>query len=354
MTQSHNSASPTRPRSPGRRRWISVRGASRNRRAGPHAASLAARPGAGTMAGMMGAVMRGFLVALLLACAGLAAPAAAQQPVPALSGRVVDTTGTLDAAQGAALEAQLAAIEERHGSQVAVLVVPTTDPEPIEAYAIRVAEQWKLGRADVDDGVLLLVAMQDRRMRIEVGYGLEGAIPDAIARRIIAEQMAPRFRAGDFAGGIGAAVDAIDRAIAGEGLPPPAAGAARHDDEAATDWLSLLLFIAFGGFILTRMLGALPGALIGGAGGGFLAMQAGVSLIAGVGAGLVLFFLLLLFGAIGGLGRVGPHTYRSGSPPVIFPGGGRRGGGFGGGGFGGGGFGGGGGGFGGGGASGGW
>src|SRR5690606_19215926 len=218
MTQSHNSASPTRPRSPGRRRWISVRGASRNRRAGPHAASLAARPGAGTMAGMMGAVMRGFLVALLLACAGLAAPAAAQQPVPALSGRVVDTTGTLDAAQGAALEAQLAAIEERHGSQVAVLVVPTTDPEPIEAYAIRVwrsadteasdayalggGEQWQPGRADVDDGVLLLVAMRDRRMRIEVGYGLEGAIPDAIAKRIIAEQMAPRFRAGDFAGGI--------------------------------------------------------------------------------------------------------------------------------------------------------
>jgi len=300
------------------------------------------------MAGMMGAVMRGFLVALLLACAGLAAPAAAQQPVPALSGRVVDTTGTLDAAQGAALEAQLAAIEERHGSQVAVLVVPTTDPEPIEAYAIRVAEQWKLGRADVDDGVLLLVAMRDRRMRIEVGYGLEGAIPDAIAKRIIAEQMAPRFRAGDFAGGIAGAVDSIGRAIAGEGLPPPAAGAARGSDAGGTDWLSLLLFIAFAGFMLTRMFGVLPGALIGGAGGGFLAVQAGVSLLVGLAAGLGLFFLLLLFGALGGLGRVGPHTYRSPSPPVIFPGGRGRGG------FGGGGFGGGGGGFGGGGASGGW
>lgn len=316
----------------------------------------AAGPGAGAAVGLVGVAMRRFFMALLLACVALASPAAAQQPVPvpALSGRVVDTTGTLDAARRAALEARLEAIEKQHGSQVVVLIVASTGPEPIEAYAIRVAEQWKLGRADVDDGVLLLVAMQDRRMRIEVGYGLEGAIPDAIARRIIAEQMTPRFRAGDFAGGLEAAVDSIGRAISGEGLPPPAAGAARNDDAGGTDWLSLLLFIAFGGFILTRMFGALPGALIGGAGGGFLAMQAGVSLLAAVAAGLVLFFLLLLFGAIGGLGRVGPHTYRSGTPPVIFPGGGRRGGGFGGGGFGGGGFGGGGGGFGGGGASGGW
>ncbi len=295
----------------------------------------------------------GAIVALLLAI-GLAGPAAAQQAVPALTGRVVDTTGTLDAAQSAALEARLEAIEQRHGSQVAVLVVPTTDPEPIEAYAIRVAEQWRLGRADIDDGVLLLVAMRDRRMRIEVGYGLEGAIPDAIARRIIAEQMTPRFQAGDFAGGLAAAVDSIGRAIAGEGLPAPAAGAARGPDAGDTDWLSLLLFIAFVGFVLTRVFGVLPGALLGGAGGGFLAVQAGVSLLVGLAAGLVLFFLLLLFGAIGGLGRVGPHTYRSPSPPVIFPGGGRRGGGFGGGGFGGGGFRGGGGGFGGGGASGGW
>ncbi len=308
---------------------------------------------AGVMARAVGGSWIRLLAVLLLAWAGLAGSALAQQPVPALSGRVVDTTDTLDAAQRAALEARLAAIEQRHGSQVAVLIVASTDPEPIEAYAIRVAEQWQLGRADVDDGVLLLVAMQDRRMRIEVGYGLEGAIPDAVARRIIAEQMAPRFRAGDFFGGIEAAIDSIGRAIAGEGLPPPAAQSARADGEGDTDWLSLLLFIAFGGFVLTRVFGVLPGALIGGVGGGFLALQAGVSLLAGVAAGLVLFFLLLVFGAIGGIGRVGPHTYRSGVPPGFFPGG-RRGGGFGGGGFGGGGFGGGGGGFGGGGASGGW
>lgn len=292
------------------------------------------------------------LALVLLACAALACPALAQQPVPELTGRVVDTTGTLQPSQRDALEARLAAIEQRHGSQVAILVVPTTESEPIEAYAIRVAEQWKLGRGEVDDGVLLVVAMQDRRMRIEVGYGLEGAIPDAIAKRIIAEQMAPRFQAGDFAGGLEAAVESIGRAIAGEGLPPPAAGA-RGEGDAGADWVSLLLFVAFGGFVLSRMFGPLPGALIGGAGGGFLVWQAGVTLVAALAAGLVLFFLLLVFGAIGAIGRVGPHTYRSGVPPVIFPGG-RRGGGFGGGGFGGGGFGGGGGGFGGGGASGSW
>lgn len=306
---------------------------------------------AGAVARAAGGLRVRLMAFVLLACAGFACLAFAQQPVPELTGRVVDTTGTLDPAQRDSLEARLAAIEQRHGSQVAILVVLTTDPEPIEAYAIRVAEQWKLGRAEVDDGVLLVVAMRDRRMRIEVGYGLEGAIPDAIAKRIIAEQMAPRFQAGDFAGGLESAVDAIGRAIAGEGLPPPAAGA--RGEDAGADWLSLLLFVAFGGFILTRMFGPLPGALIGAAGGGFLVWQAGVTLVAAVAAGLVLFFLLLLFGAIGALGRVGPHTYRSGPPPVIFPGG-RRGGGFGGGGFGGGGFGGGGGGFGGGGASGSW
>src|SRR5690606_30788373 len=156
------------------------------------------------------------------------------------------------------------------------------------------------------------------RMRIEVGYGLEGAIPDAIAKRIIAEQMAPRFQAGDFAGGLESAVDAIGRAIAGEGLPPPAAGA--RGEDAGADWLSLLLFVAFGGFILSRMFGPLPGALIGAAGGGFVVWQAGGTLFAAVAAGLALVFRLLLFGAIGALGRVGPHAYRSGPPPVIFPG----------------------------------
>lgn len=320
-------------------------------------ASPAASAGSGALAalpGRIGAALLACLVSmLLLACIGFLRPASAQQAVPALTGRIVDATGTLDAGRRAALEARLESIEKQHGSQVAVLLVPSTEPESIEAYAIRVAEQWKLGRADVDDGVVLVVAMRDRRMRIEVGYGLEGAIPDAIARRIIAEQMAPRFQAGDFAGGLEAAVESIGRAIAGEGLPAPVAGAARDGGE-DTDWVSLLLFAAFAGFILTRMLGVVPGALVGGAGGGFLAVLAGASLFAGVASGLVLFFLLLLFGAVGGLGQVGPHTYRSGTPPIILPGGGRRGGGFGGGGFGGGGFRGGGGGFGGGGASGGW
>lgn len=321
-------------------------------------------PGSGQPRGRTGAAAwsaaaRSLLLActvVLLALLALAPPGAmAQQPVPELTGRVVDTAGLLDAPQRAALEAQLEAIEQAHGSQLVVLIVPTTAPESIEAYAIRVAERWKLGRARIDDGVLLLVAVQDRRMRIEVGYGLEGAIPDAVARRIIAERMTPRFQAGDYAGGLSSAVDALGRVIAGEGLPAPAPGAGADDAPEGADWLSLLIFVAFAGFILTRMFGPLPGALLGGAGGGALLVQAGVSLVTGVAAGLVLFFLLLLWSSMGGLGQVGPHTWRSGAPPMLPRGRGGRGGWGGrGGGLGGGGFRGGGGGFGGGGASGGW
>lgn len=327
----------------------------------------AARPEVGTVAGLgpvrpaahLGRLMV-VLAVIWLACLVLPAPVLAVQEVPALSGRVVDLTGTLDTAQHAALEAQLEAIEKAAGSQVAVLLVPGTEPETIEAYAIRVVEQWQLGRAGVDDGVLVLVALRERRMRIEVGYGLEGAIPDALARRIVAERMTPRFREGDFAGGLSAAVEAIGRAIAGEPLPPPAPRTLVQEEE--TDWLALLLFAAFIGFVLTRMMGLLPGAMASGVGGGVLAALAGASLPIAVAAGLVLFFMLLLTGAVGPLGRTGERTWRSSSPPIIFPhdrngsfgGGGFRGGRSGGGGFGGGGFRGGGGGFGGGGASGGW
>ncbi|RPH62562.1 MAG: YgcG family protein, partial [Burkholderiales bacterium] len=139
----------------------------------------------------------------LLLWLGVALGGAAQalQPVPPLTGRVVDLTGTLAAPQQQALEAELEALERRKGSQLAILMVATTQPEAIEQFGIRVVEAWKLGRAEVDgkrvdDGALLLVAKDDRKVRIEVGYGLEGAIPDAYARRIIAETIAPRFRQG--------------------------------------------------------------------------------------------------------------------------------------------------------------
>ena len=160
------------------------------------------------------------LLALLLACA---APAWAQQAaIPALDSPVVDTTGTLDAATRAQLERQALALQQRKGSQLQVLVVPSTGAEPIEGYAVRAFEQWRLGREGVDDAVLLVVAKDDRKVRIEVGYGLEGAIPDVTAGRVVQEYLVPKFRAGDYAGGIVDATAVLVGLIDGEPLPEPA------------------------------------------------------------------------------------------------------------------------------------
>ncbi|WP_439924251.1 TPM domain-containing protein [Nitrobacter sp. JJSN] len=141
--------------------------------------------------------------------------------VPPLTGRVVDQTATLSSDQTASLEQELKAFEDRKGSQVAVLIVPTTEPETIEQYSIRVAEQWKIGRKKVDDGAILVVAKNDRKLRIEVGYGLEGALTDVTSKRIIDEEIVPKFRSGDFSGGISAGVDRMLRVIDGEPLPAP-------------------------------------------------------------------------------------------------------------------------------------
>src|SRR3974390_3581884 len=148
-------------------------------------------------------------------------PAFAEVAVPPLTGRVVDQTGTLSSGDIASLTQTLKALELRKGSQVAVLIVPTTQPETIEQYSIRVAEAWKIGRKKIDDGALLVIAKDDRKLRIEVGYGLEGALNDATAKRIIDEIIVPDFRAGDFAGGISAGVDRIIRIVDGEPLPAP-------------------------------------------------------------------------------------------------------------------------------------
>ena len=134
---------------------------------------------------------------------------------------MVDQTGTLSSDEIDSLEARVRDFEARKGSQIAVLIVPTTQPEEIEQYSIRVAEAWKIGRKKIDDGAILLVAKNDRKLRIEVGYGLEGALTDVTARRIIDEIITPRFRSGDFAGGISAGVDRIIGVIDGEPLPPP-------------------------------------------------------------------------------------------------------------------------------------
>ena len=265
----------------------------------------------------------------------LASPAWAEQAVPALSGRVVDLTQTLTASESQALSAKLAALEGEKGSQIAVLLVPTTQPEGIEQYGIRVAETWKLGRKGVDDGILLLIAKQDRALRIEVGYGLEGVVPDAVAKRIIAEIMLPRLRDGDFAGGVNAGVDALINLVRGEPLPQ----VKRAEETPAMDELgnalpAAFLFIVVMGGILRAMLGRLLGA---GVAGGFAFLGAWLWL-GSLWVALVVALIIFVFTLAGGVGG------------GIYRGGGRSGGG----GFGGGGFSGGGGGFGGGGASGRW
>lgn len=264
------------------------------------------------------------LVLALVLC-GSAAFAQPPVAVPALQARVTDLTNTLDAARRQALEQKLAAFEQEKGSQVAVLLLPTTAPETVEQYAIRVAEQWKLGRKGIDDGVLLLVATQDRSLRIEVGYGLEGAIPDAIAKRVIEEVMLPRFREGDMAGGIEAGVDSLLDLIRGEPLPEPATAGPSGDDP-----LAKIVPLLFGALFVGQFLRALLGPLLAAAlvGGGLAAVVMLVSglWIAALFSGLVGFVLVLMGMATGG----GGHRSSGGS----FGGGGFRGGG---GGFGGGG-----------------
>ena len=262
--------------------------------------------------------------------------AGAEAPVPPLAGRITDQTATLTAEQKAALEQTLQAFETRKGSQIAVLIVSTTAPETIEQYALRVAEQWKLGRRQVDDGAVFVVAKNDRALRIEVGYGLEGALNDATSKRIISEIITPRFKQGDFYGGITAGIDQIIRVVDGEPLPEPK-GRPAGDISDVQQFIPIILVLALVlGGVLRSALGRFPGAVAtGGAvgiGAGLLAGAVSIGLVAGA---LALFFTFLS-GGMGGRG-VGGHY-----------------GGLGRGGFGGGGFGGGGGGFGGGGASGRW
>lgn len=269
-----------------------------------------------------------FWLALLPAGSG----AAELVPLPALSARVTDLTATLDETQRGRLEAQLAAVERTRGAQIAVLLLPTTQPEAIEAFGIRLAEAWKIGHKGADNGVIVIVAKNDRSMRIEVGYGLEGAIPDAVASRIIRERMTPQFQQGNFFGGLLAAIEGLDRAIAGDapGAPPArpsGGGSTRAEDSDLFPWL---MGAAVAGGMLRAMFGIF-GSLVATAVAGWLGFLIFGSWLAGALAGLVIFVLSFL----------NLHS---------------RGGGFGGGGFsgGGGGFSGGGGGFGGGGASGRW
>lgn len=255
-------------------------------------------------------------------------------PIPALQKRVTDLTQTLTAGEQSQLEVKLAAFEQQKGSQIAVLIVPTTAPEEIEQYSIRVVDSWKLGRAKQDDGILVLVAKDDRKMRIEVGYGLEGAIPDLTAKRIITEVMVPSFRQGDFYGGINNAVDKLMGLISGEQLPEPTPSGSNIGNLG-----DMFFMIFFGGLVLGGILRAVFGKFLGG-----MLNGAAIGVLIWLVSGVV--FLAILFGIFAFF-----MTFVAGSGL-----GGRHGGGYsGGGGFGGGGgFSGGGGGFGGGGASGSW
>ncbi len=288
-----------------------------------------------------------------------ATPAQSLVAVPPLTSPVTDTTGTLATDQLAALDAKLRAFEQAKGSQVAVVIVRSTQPETIEQYALRVAEAWKIGRKGVDDGAILVVALDDRKLRIEVGYGLEGALPDATANRIIDEDIVPAFRRGDFYGGIGTGVDRMLRVIEGEPLPEPELRSPAQGVPGLFPVLPFLfIFALFGGSIFRRMFGRVGGAFATGGLVGFLTWVLIGILGLALGAGF-LAFLFALLGGLGGGGGGGPTAGSNGwysrrhgrgwGHPGGFGGGGLGGGG----GFGGG-WSGGGGGFGGGGASGGW
>ncbi len=270
----------------------------------------------------------GILALVFAAAAG----AADEVPVPPLKARITDLTGTLDSGQLASLESDLRAFEQRKGSQIAVLMLPSTQPESIEQYSIRVAERWKIGRAKVDDGVILIIAKKDQRLRIEVGYGLEGAIPDVVAKRVIREVIAPHLLANDFYGGIREGAQTLMKLIEGEKLPARARTQGSSVDDYQSLFVVLLIVVVVAGGVLKAVFGRLLGSAATGAAAGFIAWVIAGALGAAVIAGIVAFFIALMGGGRG--------YYPSG---------------FGGGlGGGGGGFGGGGGGFGGGGASGGW
>jgi len=261
--------------------------------------------------------------------------AAAETAIPPLSARVTDVTGTLTSDQKANLEKSLAAFETKKGAQIAVLIVGSTAPEAIEQYSLRVVEQWKLGRKKVDDGALLIVAKDDKSMRIEVGYGLEGALNDAVSKRIISNIITPLFKRGDFYGGITAGTNSMMTVVNGEQLPEPARGAGIY----GTDWARFLpvifiVVLAVGGF-LRSVLGRLPGAIVTGGVAAALAWAMIGAISISAMAGILALAVTLLGRGMRGMG-LGYY------------------GGLGGGGSGGGGFGGGGGGFGGGGASGRW
>jgi uncharacterized protein len=252
------------------------------------------------------ALLRRALATVLLAVAawgGLAAAAWAQGllPVPALTARVIDQTQTLAESERADLEAKLAAFEQRKGSQMVVLMVPTTEPEDIASYASRVGNAWKIGRKEVGDGILVIVAKNDRKMRIEVAKALEGAVPDLAAIRIIDEEMKPRFRNNDFAGGLNAAVARLIGLVDGEALPAPSSGSDGKDSGEGIDWENLAIFLFIGVFvaapIVRSIVGKKLGSVVMGGGIGVIAFLITTSIVIAVLAGMAA-LMVSLFSAV--------------------------------------------------------
>lgn len=280
------------------------------------------------------ALLLRWVVALVALCAAVPVQAQDVLPVPALSARVIDQTGALSPEQRSALEAKLAAFEGSHGAQIAVLIVPSTAPEELADYAQRVGDAWKLGRADVGDGVLVVVALEQRRVRIAVAKALQGAIPDLAARQIIEQQIRPAFRGGDYAGGLNAAVDQLFTRITNEGLPAPAARP-QAQQGLQLEELAMFFFVAvpIAGAVLTGLFGRKLGSLLTAAGAGGIGWWFSASLLVALGAGLVALVLVGIFGIgsaarrLGSRGRSLPHIGGWGG------GGGWSGGGGGGGGF---------------------
>ncbi|MDD5332638.1 MAG: TPM domain-containing protein [Rhodoferax sp.] len=237
--------------------------------------------------------MTGLCCGLLLSLA----PALAQQAVPALTGRVMDTTHTLSAEQLRQLESKLAAFEQSAGAQIVLLLVPTTQPEDIASYANRVTNVWEIGRKEIGDGLLLLVAKDDHKVRIEVAKTLEGAVPDLAAKRIIDQAIAPRFKQNDFAGGLDAGVEQIMKLVSGEALPAPPSESRRNKSGFGFDWMDLAIFAFFAvpivGALTRAVLGPKLGALATGGTVGALALFITSSLlIAGLAGVAALLFAL--------------------------------------------------------------
>ena len=224
--------------------------------------------------------------------------------VPELSRRVTDLTATLSAEQVTALENKLAAFEAQKGSQIAVLIVATTGPKDIAEFGIEVADLWQIGRKGIDDGVILIVAKDDRKLRVEVGYGLEGVIPDAVAKRVISETITPYFKNGDYVGGIDAGITQLMGLIGGEALPAPPESRGEGQGDGA------FMFILFGGliagFVLSAMMGRVMGGMLAGLGSGVVAaLVFGVTFLLALLIGLMIFFFV-------GVRSTGGHSWSSG------------------------------------------